>query len=75
MTKLISFYLILEAIHNGELSWDETMTINEHLYELSHNTELSNVFLAQNHHYTIEDLFDAAEKFQLTPLSSPCQNV
>ena len=62
MTKLISFYLILEAIHNGELSWDETMTINEHLYELSHNTELSNVFLAQNHHYTIEDLFDAAEK-------------
>lgn len=61
-TKLLTMYLILEAIDNGHLSWDEEIIISKHLEELSHNINLSNVFLFENHAYTVRDLFVATEK-------------
>lgn len=61
MTKLLTMYLVLEAIHNKELGWDEKVTINDHLYELSQDMELSNVPFEKNGTYTVKDLFNATE--------------
>ncbi|MGX6979294.1 serine hydrolase [Vagococcus elongatus] len=61
-TKLLTMYLILEAIDNGSLSWDEEIIISKHLEELSHNINLSNVFLFENYAYSVRDLFIATEK-------------
>ncbi|MEK2457850.1 serine hydrolase [Tetragenococcus halophilus] len=59
-TKLISLYLVEDAIQNGELSWDDEVAISDDVAELSENLELSNVPLSQDEHYTVQDLFEAA---------------
>lgn len=59
-TKLISLYLVQKEIQDGNLDWDEEVPISEDVAELSENLDLSNVPLAQNEHYTVQDLFEAA---------------
>jgi len=59
-TKLISLYLVEDAIQNGELSWEDEVPISDDVAELSENLELSNVPLSQDEHYTVQDLFEAA---------------
>lgn len=60
MTKVITAYLVLEAEASGEISWDDTITIDDRLYRLSHNLELSNVPFAKDGTYTVKDLFNAS---------------
>lgn len=59
-TKLISLYLVEDAIQKGELSWDDEVPISDDVAELSENLKLSNVPLSQDEHYTVQDLFEAA---------------
>jgi len=59
-TKLISLYLVEDAIQNGELSWEDEVPISDDVAELSENLDLSNVPLSQDEHYTVRDLFEAA---------------
>ena len=59
MTKMISCAIIIDAINNGTLSWDEEITISSEMATLSDNQELSNVPLIAGVAYSVQDLFNA----------------
>lgn len=60
MTKLITLYIILEAIDKNELSWDDQIEISDHLLKISQDLELSNIPLTQEKTYSVRDLFNAS---------------
>lgn len=62
MTKMMTEYLVLEAIEKGKISWDTPVKISERAFKISHDSSLSNVWLRKdaNPEYTIEELFEAA---------------
>ena len=54
-------YLVLEAVKNKKITWDQTYTpIDEYVYKISQNRELSNVPLRDGN-YTAkeEELYEA----------------
>ncbi|WP_353626103.1 D-alanyl-D-alanine carboxypeptidase family protein [Bacillus sp. JCM 19041] len=59
MTKMMTEYLVLEAIEEGQISWDDEVSVSEHLYPLSHQPELSNMPLRSDFTYTVEQLYDS----------------
>lgn len=59
MSKILTEYLILEAIKNQQLSWEDTTAISDYAYRVSQNLSLSNVPLRRNEHYTIRELYEA----------------
>lgn len=59
MTKMMTEYLLLEAVSEGAVSWDDQYTVTEKTYELSQDRSLSNVPLRQGEQYTIRELYDA----------------
>ncbi|GAE28268.1 D-alanyl-D-alanine carboxypeptidase [Halalkalibacter wakoensis JCM 9140] len=59
MTKMMSQYLIFEAVENGTISWDQEVPISEFVRDLSRNTTLSNVYLRQDFSYTVRDLYES----------------
>lgn len=59
MTKMMTEYIILEKIADGDLSWDTTTQISDLVYEISANKDFSGIGLKQNVDYTVEDLFNA----------------
>ncbi|WP_416148079.1 D-alanyl-D-alanine carboxypeptidase family protein [Salipaludibacillus sp. HK11] len=59
MTKMMSEYLILEAINDGDISWDTIVPVSEYLAGLSHRPGLSNVPMRINADYTVEELYDS----------------
>ncbi|MGL4522572.1 MAG: serine hydrolase [Bacilli bacterium] len=59
MTKLMSEYLISEAIAKGKISWDDTVTVGQYAHEISQNTKLSNVQLELNGKYSVRELYEA----------------
>lgn len=59
MTKMMSEYLILEAVNNGEISWDDEIVVDDFLAELSHDRSLSNVMMRTDESYTVEELYES----------------
>lgn len=59
MSKMIGAYILLEAIQNGELSWEEKVVASKQAAEISENRDLSNVPLIEGSTYTVRELFDA----------------
>ncbi|WAA09523.1 D-alanyl-D-alanine carboxypeptidase [Fervidibacillus albus] len=59
MSKMMTEYLVLEAIHEGRISWDQEVTINEYVHKLSAAPGLSNVGLTQGEKYTVLELYEA----------------
>ncbi|KHF37775.1 D-alanyl-D-alanine carboxypeptidase [Halalkalibacter okhensis] len=59
MTKMMSEYLILEAINEGTISWSQEVPISDYVRNLSLYTALSNVPLRQDHSYTVEQLYQS----------------
>ena len=58
ITKLITVYLVYEAIEQGKISLTTPVDISDYPYQLTTNSEASNVPLdARN--YTVEELLDA----------------
>ena len=60
MSKMVSQYLILEAIKNSEITWETKIPISERASKLSANYSLSNVPLWPNEKYSIQELFEAS---------------
>ena len=52
MSKMISQYLILEAIKNGEVTWETQIPVSDRVHQLSANYSLSNVPLLPSEKYT-----------------------
>lgn len=59
MSKMMSEYLILEAIEEGTLTWDQEILIDEYVHNLSKAPDVSNIGLTQGETYTVEELFSA----------------
>lgn len=60
MTKLLSIYLVLDAVHSGKLKWDQKITINKATAKVAQDTNLSNVPLRAGHKYTVKALYQAS---------------
>lgn len=59
MTKMMTEYLVWEAIEQGKISWDTTTEISDYAYEISANPSFSGVGLRQNVDYTVRELYEA----------------
>lgn len=59
ITKTITAYLVLDAIKQQKISWDQEVPISEYAEQLSTTPELSNVTLIRDQKYTVKDLFEA----------------
>nr|WP_273717206.1 D-alanyl-D-alanine carboxypeptidase family protein [Alkalihalobacillus pseudalcaliphilus] len=59
MTKMMSEYLILEALAEGTITSDQTVPISDHVRVLSLETSLSNVPLRQDYTYTVQELYES----------------
>ncbi|WP_056988754.1 D-alanyl-D-alanine carboxypeptidase family protein [Lacticaseibacillus camelliae] len=60
MTKMISLYLVLQAIHDGKLKWTDTISPDNAIYTLAKDTSLSGVPLEPENKYTIKELYQAS---------------
>ncbi|MBH0230233.1 serine hydrolase [Halobacillus yeomjeoni] len=59
MTKMMTEYLVLEAIDEGKISWDTTTQISQYAFDISANPEYSGVGLKLNKDYTVRELYEA----------------
>ncbi|WP_216831780.1 D-alanyl-D-alanine carboxypeptidase family protein [Alkalihalobacterium elongatum] len=59
MSKMMTEYLVHEAIYNGTIAWDQTVPINSFISNMSHQAGSSNVFLDPEETYTVKDLYEA----------------
>ncbi|MEW9503282.1 D-alanyl-D-alanine carboxypeptidase family protein [Jeotgalibacillus marinus] len=59
MTKMMTEYLLLEAIAEGSVSWDDKYTVTNKTYEISQDLTLSNVPLQNGEAYSIHELYEA----------------
>lgn len=58
MTKMMTEYLVLESINEGNISWDTTTQISDYAYSISANTSFSGIGLRQNQDYTVRQLYE-----------------
>nr|WP_245917532.1 D-alanyl-D-alanine carboxypeptidase family protein [Bacillus canaveralius] len=59
MAKMMTEYIVLEAINDKKISWDQKVKINEYVHKLSAAPDLSNVGLTQGEEYTVKELYQA----------------
>ncbi|KIL52632.1 D-alanyl-D-alanine carboxypeptidase family protein [Jeotgalibacillus soli] len=59
MTKMMTEYLLLEAVEEGRVSWDDQYSVNDKTFELSQDRALSNVPLRRDMQYSIQELYEA----------------
>ena len=76
MSKMMTEYLVLEAIKDGSISWDQKVTISEYIHNLSSpNMGLSNVGLTQGEQYTVKELYEAMAIFSANAATSALAEV
>nr|WP_188857025.1 serine hydrolase [Oceanobacillus indicireducens] len=63
MTKMMTEYLVLEAINEGKIDWDTTTQISDYAYKISANELFSGVGLTQDKDYAVRDLYNAMAVF------------
>ena len=63
MTKMMTEYLVLEAIDEEKIDWDTTTQISDYAYKISANVLFSGVGLTQNKDYAVRDLYNAMAVF------------
>ncbi|BDZ32044.1 D-alanyl-D-alanine carboxypeptidase family protein [Lactiplantibacillus sp. WILCCON 0030] len=61
MTKMLSTYLVLQAIHQGKLSWNQKISVSKDVAKMSQNTEYANVPLLATKTYSVRELYNATE--------------
>ncbi|WP_155287332.1 serine hydrolase [Lacticaseibacillus zhaodongensis] len=59
MSKLITVYLLLQAIKQGKVKWTDRVTPDKEIYKISQDRSLSNVPLRQDKSYTVRELYQA----------------
>ncbi|MEH7109801.1 MULTISPECIES: serine hydrolase [Bacillaceae] len=59
MTKMMTEYLLLDAVKHGKVKWDQEYTPSSLAYKISQNRDLSNVPLRQDGTYKIRELYEA----------------
>ena len=60
MSKMMTEYLVMEAIKNKKITWDQKVNINEYIHNLSKTSAgASNIGLTQGEDYTVKELYSA----------------
>jgi D-alanyl-D-alanine carboxypeptidase (penicillin-binding protein 5/6) len=59
ITKTVTAYLVLDAIKQKKITWDQEVPISEYAESLSTVPDLSNVTLVSGQKYTVKDIFEA----------------
>lgn len=59
MTKMMTEYIVWDAIESGEISWDTKTQISDYPFSISADDSFSGVGLYQEVDYTVEDLYEA----------------
>lgn len=59
MTKLITVYLLREAIKSGKVKWTDKVTPDHEIYSISQDKSLSNVPLRADGSYSVKELYQA----------------
>ncbi|MBS4196754.1 D-alanyl-D-alanine carboxypeptidase family protein [Lederbergia citri] len=59
MSKMMTEFLVLEAIKDGKLSWDQTISVSDYAYQISNTPGFASVHLKKEQPYRIRDLFNA----------------
>jgi len=59
MTKMMTEYILFEAIEDGTVTWDQEYKVNEYTHAISQDGRLSNVPLRADGTYTIRELYEA----------------
>lgn len=59
MTKMMTEYILLDAIKEGSITWDQQYNVTEYTYKISQNRLLSNVPLRADGTYSIKELYEA----------------
>jgi len=59
MTKMMTEYILLDAIDEGTITWDQEYRVTDYTYTVSQNRALSNVPLRKDGTYTIGELYEA----------------
>ncbi|SOC44594.1 D-alanyl-D-alanine carboxypeptidase family protein [Ureibacillus acetophenoni] len=59
MTKMMTEYILLDAIDEGTITWDQEYRVTDYTYKMSQNRALSNVPLRADGTYTIRELYEA----------------
>lgn len=59
MTKMMTEYILFEAIEEGKITWDQEYKVNDYTYAISQDGRLSNVPLRADGTYTIKELYEA----------------
>ncbi|WP_028784491.1 D-alanyl-D-alanine carboxypeptidase family protein [Thalassobacillus devorans] len=59
MTKMMTEYLVFEAIEKGDITWETTTRISDYPYSISADPTFSGVGLKQNKDYTVRELYEA----------------
>jgi len=59
MTKMMTEYLLLDAVKHGKVKWDQEYTVSELVYKISQPTGLSNVPLRLGEKYNVRELYEA----------------
>lgn len=60
ITKIISLYLVEDAVKSGKLNWEDKVAISDYAADLSVAPDLSNVPLHKENEYSVKELFDSA---------------
>lgn len=59
MSKMMTEYLVLDAIEKGKISWDTKTKISQYAFDISANKDFSGVGLKLDYDYTVRELYDA----------------
>ena len=59
MTKMMTEYILFDAIEDGTITWDQEYKVNEYTYAVSQDRRLSNVPLRRDGSYTILELYES----------------
>jgi D-alanyl-D-alanine carboxypeptidase (penicillin-binding protein 5/6) len=59
MTKMMSEYLLLDAVKHGKVKWNQEYSVSELVYKISQPTSLSNVPLRRDGKYNVRELYEA----------------
>lgn len=59
MTKMMTEYILFEAIEEGTITWEQEYKVNDYTYAISQDGRLSNVPLRADGTYTIKELYEA----------------
>jgi D-alanyl-D-alanine carboxypeptidase (penicillin-binding protein 5/6) len=59
MSKMMTEFLVLKAIHDHKITWDKSISISNYAYAISNHPGFASVHLNKGQPYTVRELFTA----------------